>query len=135
VITGIQILAILGTLSLILLTVELIRRGQLEEKYALVWLLACIFFFLCSINLEIINFLARLTGVITPANFLFLLAFFFLVVICLSLTVVISKESQRHRRLTQELSLLKFEMEEMRNKKGPGGERGETGPGHHAQEG
>lgn len=110
-----------------LLTVELIRRRQLEEKYALAWLLACIFFLLCSINLEIINFLARLTGIIVPANFLFLLAFFFLVVICLSLSVVMSRESQRQRRLAQELSLLKFNLEEIKKKIGLGGGGDEKG--------
>ncbi len=117
-ITRIQILAIIASVSLMSLTVELIRRRKLEEKYALVWLLACIFFLLCSINLEILDFLARLTGVIVPANFLFLLAFFFLVVICLSLTVVISTESQRQRRLAQELSLLRFHLEEQKKKTG-----------------
>ncbi|HHT9120582.1 MAG TPA: DUF2304 domain-containing protein [Candidatus Hypogeohydataceae bacterium YC41] len=126
-ITRIQILAILASLFLMLLTVELIRRRQLEEKYALAWLLACIFFLLCSINLEIINFLARLTGIIVPANFLFLLAFFFLVVICLSLSVVMSRESQRQRRLAQELSLLKFNLEEIKKKIGLGGGGDEKG--------
>lgn len=127
-ITRIQILAILASLSLTLFTVELIRRRHLEEKYALVWLLACIFFLLCSINLEIINFLARLTGIIAPANFLFLLAFFFLVLICLSLTVAISGESHSRRKLTQELSLLKFDIEEIKKRTGAGEEKGEGGP-------
>jgi hypothetical protein len=128
VIAKIQILAILASVFLIFLTGELIRRRHLEEKYALVWLLACIFFFLCSINLKIITFLARLTGVIMPANFLFLLAFFFLVIICLSLTVVISRESQRTRRLVQELSLLRFDMDEMKKKTGLSGQGGEKTP-------
>lgn len=125
--TRIQILAILASLLLMSLTVELIRRKYLEEKYALVWLLTCIFFLLCSINLEILSFLARLTGILVPANFLFLLAFFFLVVICLSLTVVVSRESQRQRRLTQELSMLKFNLEEIKKRVGLGGEGGQKG--------
>ena len=125
--TRIQILAVLVSLFLMFFTVELIRRRYLEEKYALVWLLACIFFLLCSINLDIIEFLARLTGIIVPVNFLFLLAFFFLVVICLSLTVVVSRESQKQRKLAQELSLLKFNLEEMKKRMGLGGEGGAKG--------
>ena len=125
--TRIQILAVLVSLFRMFFTVELIRRRYLEEKYALVWLLACIFFLLCSINLDIIEFLARLTGIIVPANFLFLLAFFFLVVICLSLTVVVSRESQKQRKLAQELSLLKFNLEEMKKRMGLGGEGGAKG--------
>ncbi|MFN3466152.1 MAG: DUF2304 domain-containing protein [Candidatus Brocadiales bacterium] len=126
--TRIQILAILVSLFLMFFTVELIRRRYLEEKYALVWLLACVFFLLCSINLKIIEFLARLTGILVPANFLFLLAFFFLVVICLSLTVVVSRESQKQRSLTQELSILRFNLEEIKKKIGLGEEGEKKGP-------
>lgn len=120
----IQLLAILGSIFLLLLVEELIRRRQLEEKYALVWLLTCIFFLLCSINRGIIEFLARHTGIVTPANFLFLLAFFFLVLICLSLTIVISRENQRHRRFAQELTLLRFDLEEIKKRTGPGEDGG-----------
>ncbi|MFQ5863537.1 MAG: DUF2304 domain-containing protein [Candidatus Brocadiales bacterium] len=112
-ITRIQILAIIASLFLVGTTVELIRRRQLEEKYAISWLLACIFFLVCSLNLEIVSFLAKLTGVIVPANFLFLLAFSFLTVVTLSLTVIASKEGQRSRKLAQELSILKFDIERL----------------------
>jgi hypothetical protein len=104
--------------------VELIRKRHIEERYALTWLLACVFFLLCSFNVKVLDFLARLIGIVTPANFLFLLAFFFLTIICLSLTVLVSKESYRRRRLTQELSLLRFEFEEFKNT--TAGEKGVT---------
>ncbi len=109
----IQILAIIASLSLLGVTVELIRRRQLEEKHAISWLLACVFFLLCSINLEIVNFLAKLTGIYLPSNFLFLLAFFFLIIVTLSLTVITSNESRASRKLAQELSVLKFTVEEL----------------------
>jgi hypothetical protein len=107
----IQILAIIVSLLLMGTTIELIRRRQLEEKYAISWLLTGIFFLICSINLEVISFLAKLTGVVTPSNFLFLLAFFFLSIVTLSLTVIVSNESHKNRKLAQELSLLKFNLE------------------------
>lgn len=107
----IQILAILASLFLISITIELIRRRHLEEKYALSWLLTSIFFIICSINMDVIKFLSKLTGVIAPPNFLFLLAFFFLILVSLSLTVVVSREIQRNRKLTQELAVLKFNVE------------------------
>ncbi len=109
--TRIQILAIIASLFLLGVTVELIRRRQLEEKYAISWLLACIFFLLCSTNLEIVTFLSKLTGVYLPSNFLFLLAFLFLTIVTLSLTVIASNESQVSRKLSQELSILKFDIE------------------------
>lgn len=112
-ITRIQLLSITASLLLIGVTVELIRRRQLEEKYAISWLLTCIFFLVCSINLEIIEFLSDLTGVVVPSNFLFLLAFFFLTIVTLSLTVMASNESKRGRKLAQELSILKFDMEQL----------------------
>lgn len=112
----IQILAIFASLLLMLLTVDLIRKRHLEEKYALTWLIACVFFFLCSLNVKVLSFLAGISGVVLPSNFLFLLGFFFLTVISLSLSVIVSKESYGRRRLAQEISLLRFELEEMRKR-------------------
>ncbi|MDO8125617.1 MAG: DUF2304 domain-containing protein [Candidatus Brocadiales bacterium] len=112
-ITRIQILSITASLFLIGTTVELIRQRQLEEKYAISWLLTCIFFLVCSINLEIVEFLSDLTGVAIPSNFLFLLAFFFLIIVTLSLTVMASNESRRSRKFAQELSILKFDVEQL----------------------
>lgn len=112
-ITRIQLLSITASLFLIGTTIELIRRRQLEEKYAISWLLTCIFFLVCSINLEIVEFLSDLTGVTLPSNFLFLLAFFFLIIVTLSLTVMESNESRRSRKLAQELSILKFDIEQL----------------------
>lgn len=112
-ITRIQILSITASLFLIGTTIELIRRRQLEEKYAISWLLTCIFFLVCSINLEIVEFLSDLTGVAIPSNFLFLLAFFFLIIVTLSLTVMASNESRRSRKFAQELSILKFDVEQL----------------------
>lgn len=117
-ITRIQILAIIASLFMMGTVIELIRRRQLEEKYAISWLLTSIFFLICSTNLEIVKFLSELTGIILPSNFLFLLAFFFLIVVTLSLTVIASNESQRSRRLAQELAILKFDIEELDKKIG-----------------
>lgn len=124
----IQVLAIFASLLLMLLTVELIRKRHLEEKYALTWLTACVFFFLCSLNVKVLSFLADISGVLVPSNFIFLLGFFFLTVISLSLSVIVSKESLGRRRLVQELSLLRFELEEMRNRLGEGESTSGTAP-------
>ena len=114
--SSIQISAIIVCLSLMLVVVELIRRGRLEEKYAIIWLLTSLLLIIFSINFEIIKFFASLTGVLVPSNFLFLLAFLFLVIISLSITVVVSSQSQKNKRLTQELSVMRFTVEEMKSK-------------------
>lgn len=51
-----------------------------------------------------------------PSNFLFLLAFLFLIIVTLSLTVMVSNESKMTRKLVQELSTVKFDMEELNKK-------------------
>lgn len=117
-ITQIQLLAIIVSLLLLGTTIELIRRRYLEEKYAISWLLACVFFLVCSINLKIVVFLSSLAGVMLPSNFLFLLAFLFLIIVTLSLTVMVSNESKMTRKLAQELSTVKFDMEELNKKLG-----------------
>ncbi len=117
-ITQIQLLAIIVSLLLLGTTIELIRQRYLEEKYAISWLLACVFFLVCSINLKIVIFLSSFAGVILPSNFLFLLAFLFLIIVTLGLTVMVSNDSKRVRKLAQELSMVKFDMEELNKKLG-----------------
>lgn len=111
-----QLLAIVACFCLLLVTIELIRRRELEEKYAISWLLTVIFLLICSSYFGIIESASQLVGVLVPSNFLFLLAFLFLVIISLSLTVAVSKESLKNRKMTQQLALLRFTLEEIRTK-------------------
>jgi len=109
----IQILAILGSGSVLVVVIELIRRGRLKEKYSLLWLFAGGILLIFSLSRDLLEYVSHLIGVHYPPSFLFLLAFLFLLLITLHFSVVLSGLSDKNKQLAQEVALLRQEMREM----------------------
>jgi len=105
-------MAIVGCGSGLIVIVELIRRGQLKERYALLWLFAGIILLIFSLSRGLLEYVASLVGIYYPPSFLFLLAFLFLMLITLHFSSVISELSEKNKQLAQELALLRQEMVE-----------------------
>ena len=108
-----KILAIVGSGTVLLLVVELIRRGRLKERYSLLWLFAGGVLLVLSSSRNILDYISNLVGIYYPPSFLFLLAFLFLLLITLHFSVTISGLSEKNKRLAQELALLRQEMREL----------------------
>jgi hypothetical protein len=107
-----KIIAVVGSVALLIVVVELIRRGRLKERYSLLWLLAGVVLLFLASSRSILESIARLLGIAYPPSFLFLLSFFFLLLITLHFSIVISGLSEKNKKLAQELALLRREMEE-----------------------
>jgi hypothetical protein len=108
-----KILAIVGSGTVLLLVVELIRRGRLKERYSLLWLFAGGVLLVLSSSRNILEYISNRVGIYYPPSFLFLLAFLFLLLITLHFSVTISGLSEKNKRLAQELALLRQEMQEL----------------------
>jgi hypothetical protein len=106
-----SIFAIVGNGMILVLVIELIRRGRLKERYSLLWLFAGVFLLILSLSRDTLEFFSHLVGIYYSPSFLFLLAFLFLLMITLHFSVVISGLSEKNKKLAQELSLLRSEME------------------------
>jgi hypothetical protein len=107
-----KIFAVVGSVALLIVVVELIRRGRLKERYSLLWLLAGSILLFLSSSRGVLDSIARLLGIFYPPSFLFLLAFFFLLLITLHFSIVISGLTEKNKKLAQDLALLRREMEE-----------------------
>jgi len=106
-----KMIAIGGSGTVLLLVVELIRRGRLKERYSLIWLLASVVLLALSSTQGIV-YLSHLLGIYYPPTALFLVAFLFLLLITLHFSVVISGLSEKNKRLAQEVALLRRDMED-----------------------
>jgi hypothetical protein len=103
-------LAIAATLLVLVVVVELIRRGRLKERYSLIWLFAGTVLLVLSSSRALLEFVSHQLGIYYPPSFLFLLAFLFLLLITLHFSVVISGLSEKNKRLAQEIALLRQEL-------------------------
>jgi len=83
-----------------------VAKRRLLLRYSLLWLTLALLVLLGAIFPDVIVLLANLLGFDVPSNFLFFAGLFFLLAICLSLSVVISKQSMRIKNLTQSIALL-----------------------------
>lgn len=112
-------LAIFTCILIFTFVIELIRRGRLKEKYSLLWLFSSFLFIILSLSRNILENLSRLAGIYYPPSFLFLVAFLFLLLINLHFSIVVSELSEKNKRLTQEIALLRCEFDkgEKKNEK------------------
>lgn len=107
-----KILAIVVSTAIFISVIELIRKGVLKERYALLWLFSSIVLIFFSISRYTLDFFAGLLGVYYPPSLLFLLAFVFLLLINLHFSVVLSGLTDKNKRLAQEIGILQLKIEE-----------------------
>lgn len=106
------VLLVLG-LGLLGLTLNLIRKRRLREEYAVLWVATSI------VTLLFVLFSGVLFNVATWLNLdhvmlMLLIVFVFLMAIVLHYSVAISRHSEREKGLSQEVALLKDELEKLR---------------------
>jgi len=111
--TRIQLLAIFGSLFLILLILELIRRNYLKERYSLLWLTTGGVFLVLSLTIGLLTPVTRFLGFEMVSNALFLAGIVFLIIIALGMTITLSRLSERNKQLTQEVVFLKKKVEDL----------------------
>lgn len=104
-----QIIIEIGSLMVLAYIINMIRREELELKYALAWIFADINIMILGLFPQLINKIAILLGVIEPINVLFFLGIIFICIILLSLTMAQSKNSKKVKDLTQKIALLEKE--------------------------
>lgn len=111
------ILASLASISILISTAELIRRGQLRTKYALVW------WFGCAIILVVAIFWDRIAPVLgLPEEgdsswwLLVVTGFFLAFAVQVSLTIAISKSTENVRDLAQRIAIVEWYLRELQRR-------------------
>lgn len=108
----IQFFTTIGTVLLLLLVLELVRRRRLHERYALLWLTGTFLLLVITIWQTLLKPIARFIGVIYPPNAIFVVAFGATLVILLHFSVEVSKLNDQVKILAQRLALLEERTQE-----------------------
>jgi hypothetical protein len=103
--THIRIVAIVATLVLLLVVLELVRRRRLLERYALVWLGSTIILLGLGIWQGLLGKIADAIGVVYAPNALFVIAFGFVLLLLLHFSTAVSRLTDQTKVLAQRLAL------------------------------
>ncbi|MEE9542285.1 MAG: DUF2304 domain-containing protein [Thermodesulfobacteriota bacterium] len=103
----VQIIAVVGSLVLLVFVIDFIRRNLLKEKYAVLWISLSLVVLVLSLWKSLLDKLAVFVGVAYGPSLLFFIAFIFVLLILLHFSVVISIFHDKNKGLTQELAMLK----------------------------
>jgi len=112
----VSITAAIAAVVLLLVIFELIRSRRLQERYALLWLLTGLVIFVLAVWRGLLSQFADLVGIAYPPSALFVLASFFVLVVLLHYSTVISKLSEQNTVLAQRLAILENRLGEQETK-------------------
>ncbi|GAC1325414.1 MAG: hypothetical protein NVSMB25_23880 [Thermoleophilaceae bacterium] len=102
----VQVFAVLATLALFLVVLELVRRRRLLERYAILWLFSAIVLLGLGVWRGLLQTLARSVGIYYAPSALFVIAFGFVLVLLLHFSVAVSRLAEQSKVLAQRLALL-----------------------------
>ncbi len=108
-----RMLLLIAVLLYILLIGVLMKKGRISLKYSLVWFASGIVLLLCAIFPQAIRFFTNLLGIYSETNAVFFVGVCFLLLIILSLTSIVSGQSERIRTLTQTQAMLEKRIREL----------------------
>jgi hypothetical protein len=102
----VSVVAAIVAALFLLVIFELIRSRRLQERYALLWLVTGGVILLLSVWRDALRLVAEQIGIAYPPSALFVLGFFFILVVLLHYSTVISELSERNVRLAQDIALV-----------------------------
>lgn len=106
-----RLLLFVGAVGTLAYIMKKIRKNRLEIDYSIFWILFSGVLVLVSIFPGIITWAAELLGFISPANMVFLLIIFLLILKLFSMTIKLSVLEHKIKLLTQHIAI-----EEMKDK-------------------
>lgn len=92
---------------LAIIILNCIRKNRLNLKYSLIWLATLLAILIAVLIPNLLEEVAKFLGFEVMSNMLFLVAIITLILITLSLTMIVSKQSKMIQLLIQEVSMLK----------------------------
>ena len=105
--TRAQILALVAGGAALALILDLVRRRQLREKYAALWLVMGTGMAVLAVLPDLLDRVAGWLGVADPPNLLFFIALIVLLTVVVQLSFELSRLEERTRVLAEEVALLR----------------------------
>jgi hypothetical protein len=110
----VQLISIAVSAALVVTIVELVRRGRLTEEYSFIWIVCAVALFVLSLWRNLLDRAASVLGVHYPPALLLLVLTFFVVIVSLYFSVVVSRHRKDIEKLVEEVALLEEQVRALR---------------------
>ena len=110
-----RIVLIVALIFYFIMILIFLKNKTLELRYTLLWMFAGVILALLVIWPEILSRFVRLVGIQSNMNGLFIMAIAFIVIIMMSLTSIVSRQTNKIRHLVQEIAILEKRLRELEN--------------------
>jgi hypothetical protein len=104
--TNLRIVAIAGSVALLLFIIELVRRRRLKEEYSVLWVTTAVVLLLLAIWGGLLRSVTHAIGAISQASTLYFFGLIFVVFLLLHFSLRVSQLERRVIVLLQEVALL-----------------------------
>ena len=111
----VQIVALTGSVILLLLVLELVRRRRLAEEYSALWIVSALVLIGISLRRDVLDFAARWLGVYYPPAVLVLMLVAIISIASLSFSVILSRQQRQIDRLIEENAIMAAELRDLRS--------------------
>ena len=108
----VQIVGLVSGLVVLTLMLTLLKRRQLKEKYAVLWLLVAVAVAVLAVAPGLLEAVSDGLGVQTPLNLLLFVGLLVLLVVCVHLSWESSRLEDETRALAEEIALLRLQVEQ-----------------------
>lgn len=108
-----RIVLIIGVLGYFTIILMFLKKKELALKYTLLWLAAGVVFGIMVIWPHSLTWFIHLLGITGNMNGLFILCIAFLIMILMSITSIVSKQSDKIKNLTQTISKMEKRIREL----------------------
>lgn len=127
---SVQIVGIISAALILAVMVELLRRRQLREKYAALWLMVGLGLMILAVLPGVLVWVSGVLGFEVPANLLFLMAVALLLGVTVHLSWELSRVEEETRTLAEDVSLLRADVDALERRNAAlGNDRSGTDPG------
>jgi hypothetical protein len=106
-VTRLNVVIFVVTVAFVFLVIEMVRRRNLREKYALLWLGVGVLVLLLSVFRPVLDRLSLALGIEYGPSALFLFSTLFLVGVAAHLSWEVSRLEEKTRRLAEEIALMR----------------------------
>ena len=108
-----QIAILIAIFIYYMVLLSLLKKKTLSLKYTLLWLVAGLILLIFAVAPQLLGMFTAVLGIQVPTNALFAIVSFCSIMIMISLTAIVSKQSERIKRLTQSIALLENRLREI----------------------